>query len=296
MSGLGFADRGGQPARGDRPGYETPEQFRARKRREALAQERARRAREDAERRRDPDPYDEVTTTDGDPRRPRWRRSYPGVAPRVFDETVRTLDRVPGPHRAITGPYQGASNVAQGRMPDRMPGSRGGPSGSAQGVMSEEERLRKKLERRKAEYEREKRKLQDNPEARKKYNDYQREYQRKWRARQAAEKDRKRREAYAKGQGEKWRYNKGTADRQPTKEQEEALWRRAQENERRAQGDAEKMRISQGRQQVAILRRDAQRAAERIRSARTPTERAAAQRDFDNINRQLHALERQGIW
>lgn len=95
---------------------ETWQEFRARKRREEVERDRQQFDRERRDRaERAKDPYQDVTPdAQGNPR---WRNGRPGVGARIADETIRTLDRIPGPHQRITGPAVAAADSFNGGAP-----------------------------------------------------------------------------------------------------------------------------------------------------------------------------------
>jgi len=107
------------------PGFETPEQFAARKRREVEQQERDRRMREERLRReRQRDPYGDVTMDSQG--RPQWRYGSPHVGPRIMDETLQALGNVPGPHRPLTDRYDDIRQMTMGGGSPPMPPAGGG--------------------------------------------------------------------------------------------------------------------------------------------------------------------------
>lgn len=108
---------------------ETWQEFKARKKREAVERDRQQFERERRDRAdRAKDPYQDVTPdAQGNPQ---WRHGRPRVGARIADETIRTLDKIPGPHQRITGPAVAAADSFNGGAPPTGgPPRRGGRSG-----------------------------------------------------------------------------------------------------------------------------------------------------------------------
>ena len=161
--GLGFAERRPPPP----PGYETPEQFAARKRREADQRDRAEwERRQRLQRQRDQDPYGDVTMDSQG--RPQWRYGAPHVGPKVVDDTMRTLGNVPGPHRPLTDRYEDIRQMTMGGGGTPEPPSPGGarrPSmtpDQRRHAADGRQRVRDKLENSPEELERRRREIQQN--------------------------------------------------------------------------------------------------------------------------------------